>query len=216
MKTLLTCVLAFLLVVTLGTAAQAQYFDVTQPTDPVLIVNGTNDGDTSSGAPPAGEQPVNAINNTLGKYLNFLDLGSGIIVTPSNPAPVTALRLYPANDAPDRDPASYLLEGSASTTGPWTLISQGNLALPTARNNPPNFATISIDFSAHQNQLVTFSNTTPYANLRLTFPTLRNAGATNSMQIAEVEFLAVPEPSTIALAGMGLIGLVVAVRRRRK
>jgi hypothetical protein len=36
------------------------------------------------------------------------------------------------------------------------------------------------------------------------------------MQIAEVELLtAVPEPSTVVLAAAGLIGLVVAARRRR-
>jgi hypothetical protein len=38
-------------------------------------------------------------------------------------------------------------------------------------------------------QVVRFTNTTPYTSYRVTFPTLRNAGTANSMQIAEVDFL---------------------------
>jgi hypothetical protein len=203
-------------------AAQAQS-DVTAPGDPLLVVNGTNDGDTSSGAPPANEQPVRAIDNITQKYLNFLDLGSGFIVTPTlgsgiGGTIITGARFYTANDAPERDPASYVIEGGLSDAGPWTIISQGPLALPAGRNPgglPPT--AITIDPAVHFNQQVSFANAAPYTSYRVTFPTLKNAGATNSMQIAEVELLgvAIPEPSTVVLAGAGVLGLIVALRRRR-
>ena len=49
------------------------------PGDAVVIVNGTNDDDADAGAPPAGEPVESAIDNVTQKYLNFLDLGSGLI-----------------------------------------------------------------------------------------------------------------------------------------
>ncbi|HUF62786.1 MAG TPA: LamG-like jellyroll fold domain-containing protein [Verrucomicrobiales bacterium] len=164
--------------------------DVTQPGDPVVLVNGENDGDANDGPPPETEGVENAINNVGQKYLNFLDLGSGLIVTPTmGGTVVTGLRLYPANDAVERDPASYRLEGSvAGPAGPFTLISEGDLALPDDRN--PGGA-IAIDTSAFH-QEISFPNATAYLSYRLIFPTLKDAATANSMQIAEIEFLGVP------------------------
>jgi hypothetical protein len=223
MMKLLTRAVVFGAILCLASAAQAQS-DVTAPGDPLLIVNGTNDGDANSGVPPANEQPARAIDNITQKYLNFLDLGSGFIVTPTLGSGIggtilSGARFYTANDAPERDPASYLIEGGLSDAGPWTTISQGALALPTGRNMgglPP--AGIPVDPAVHFNQLVSFANSTPYTSYRVTFPTLRNAGTANSMQIGEVELLgvAIPEPSTFVLAGAGLVGLIVALRRRSK
>ena len=57
-----------------------------------------------------------------------------------------------------------------------------------------------------------------YLSYRLTFPTLKDAGAANSMQIGEVELLgavaeSVPEPGTLALLALGIAS--AAYRRRR-
>jgi hypothetical protein len=190
--------------------------DVTAPGDAILRVDGVNDGDGDSGPPPAAEGVENAINNVGQKYLNFLDLGSGLIVTPVFNADaggtlVTGLRLYTANDAPERDPASYVLEGALSGAGPWTLISSGDLALPLGRNLGGNTA---LDPLTSFNQTLFFENTEGYLSYRLVFPTLRDAAATNSMQIAEVELLgvAIPAPGSIAL---GAIVGGLALRRRR-
>ncbi|MBM3822694.1 MAG: hypothetical protein FJ404_07410 [Verrucomicrobia bacterium] len=133
---------------------------------------------------PGGEQVVNAIDNDFGtKYLNFggdnstgapFDPPVGLTVTPSaGPSIVTALRLVSANDAPERDPAAYKLEGSNDGTT-FSLISEGDVPAFAGRFTP---VTIS------------FPNTVKYAAYRLTIPKVKNNTAANSMQIAEVDLL---------------------------
>lgn len=209
-----------LALVTFTSATQASIIDITRPGDPIQIVNGTNQGDADAGPPPAGEVESHAIDDVGQKYLNFLDLLSGFAVTPSANAgglPVTGLRFYTANDVVERDPASFVLFGSdAGLDGPWTAIASGNLALPDARNAGGNTVMIppTGNLAANQ-QTVTFDNETPYAHYQLIFPTLKNAAVANSMQIAEVEFLVVPEPATASLAGLALLVLGAIARRRR-
>ncbi|MGH8245939.1 MAG: hypothetical protein ACREUU_05850, partial [Gammaproteobacteria bacterium] len=158
--------------------------------DPIALVNGVNDGDGNAGPPPANEGVEHAIDRLTQKYLNFLDLGSGFATAPSVGGTIAqGIRFYTANDAEARDPASYTLEGSVSGLGgPWTMIASGPLALPSGRNpggaNPINPAT-------QFNQLVEFSNCALYSSYRVTFPTLKNAAAANSMQIGEVELLGI-------------------------
>jgi hypothetical protein len=162
--------------------------DVTQPFNAVVLVSGT-DTDTSTNAPPAAEGVERVIDNAGQKYLNFLEFDSGFIVTPLGSTVVNGLRLWTANDAVDRDPASYKLEGStAGASGPWTLISEGPLNLPAGRN--AGGATTAL--RGGLNQIVRFNNTTAYTSYRVTFPTVKNSTAANSMQISEVDFLSYP------------------------
>lgn len=197
---------------TMSVQASQERADVTKPGDTIQLVNGANDDDGNSGPPPANEGVEHAIDNLGQKYLNFLDLGSGFAVAPSmGSTVVTGIRLWTANDAVPRDPASYVLEGSSSLDGTWSLISQGALSLPEGRNTGGNVELNSAFF-----QEVSFDNSAAYGAYRLTFPTLKDAAAANSMQIAEVELLgvAVPEPSTFALLGLaGAAGLLI---KRRK
>ena len=58
--------------------------------------------------------------------------------------------------------------------------------------------------------MVSVDNDTFYTSYKMLFPTLKDAGA-NSMQIAEIQFYGIPEPTTLCLLGLG----VVALRRRR-
>jgi hypothetical protein len=205
-------ILALLVVAPVASAAVFLLDDVTLPGDPILIVNGVNDGDGASGPPPANEGVARAIDNTTTKYLNFLDYGSGFIVTPRLPSVVEAIRLYSANDNPARDPASFYLEGANSPTGPFTLIAGNNVSLG-ARNEPDLPVT-----TANINNLnfVTFSfpNSTQYTSYRVTFPTVVNGASDVAMQIAEVELLGtlIPEPAALGLLGIGALGLL---RRRR-
>jgi hypothetical protein len=159
--------------------------DVTQPGDTIALVNGTNDGDSNAGAPPANEGVERVIDNAGQKYLNFLDLGSGFTVTPSVGSTVlVGLTFWPANDAAERDPASYRLEGSNDGTT-FNLISEGPLTLMTNRN-PGGFTAL---LSGTNFVTVSFQNSTSFTSYRVIFPTLRNAATANSMQIAEVDLI---------------------------
>jgi len=195
-----------------GIKLAAPRIDITTPGDPIIVVNGVNDGDADSGPPPGSQGVANAIDNTNAKYLNFLDLGSGLRVTPSfGPSVVTAIQLTTADDNPDRDPASFLLEGSNNGLT-FDLIAQGLTNLPLGRNTLGN-------------EIALPGNDEAYTIYRLTFPTLRNAGATNSMQIGEIALLgftpadfaalnpSIPEPATATLGLMAIGGLMM--RRRR-
>jgi hypothetical protein len=197
-----------------ASAALLTLDDVTLPGDPVVVVSGADDAPPVATNPPAAEGAANAIDNTVNKYLNFQDYGSGFIVTPSRgPSVVRAIRLYTANDAPERDPASFLLEGStAGANGPFTVIYGSNVTLPGNRNNQA--AGTAIDPNTQYFVDVAFNNTTAYTAYRVTFPTLRDGVTANAMQIGEVELLGtvVPEPATLGLLSLGALGLL---RRRR-
>ncbi len=222
MKLRLTYVLAALLFVAGQTAAvSAAMIDITRPGDPIQLINGFNQGpDGDAGPPPAAEGVENAINDTGQKYLNFLDINSGFSVTPSgagNNLPVTGIRFYTANDSEPRDPASFQLFGSNDgLDGPWTVIASGNLALPADRNAGGDAVVIPPTGNpAAFSQELLFDNGDVYTNYGVIFPTLKDAVAANSMQIGEVELLVVPEPASLMLTLVGLLGVVGVLRARR-
>jgi hypothetical protein len=142
--------------------------DVTQPGDPIVA--------TSSNS-PGSEGVANAIDNKTTKYLNFDGAhnahATGFTVTPSvGKTIVTGLTLQSANDAPERDPATYKLEGSTDGTN-FVTISAGAVPAFTDR-----FQTVEVDFD----------NSTAYTSYRLTFPTTASDNGC-CMQVAEVELL---------------------------
>src|SRR6266581_5296017 len=97
--------LAALLIASIcGSSVQAQLSDITQPGDPIVA---------SSANSPGSEGVANAIDDQPTKYLNFDILNTGFTVTPNvGDTIVNGLVLTSANDAPERDPASYDLSGS--------------------------------------------------------------------------------------------------------
>ena len=164
---------------------QAGAQDVTHPTDAIVIVNGHNDNDASQGPPPGAEGVEHAIDNVGQKYLNFLDFNSGFNVTPQIGATVlNSIRVYPANDAPGRDPAAYRLTGSNDGTR-FTLISEGALSLPDDRNAGSD-APLTIF------EEIRFANTTAYTSYQVTFPDLKDADTAVAMQVGEVELIGLP------------------------
>lgn len=208
----------------LSMSTHAALVDITRPGDLIQLVNGVNQGDSDAGPPPAAEGVERAIDDTGQKYLNFLDLGSGFSVTPSGDGkdlPVTALTFYTANDALERDPASFWFSGSNdSINGPWTVISSGNLTLPDGRNAGGNSIVIPpTGNNTAFHQQVTFVNFDIYTHYQIIFPTLKDASSANSMQIGEVELqvetTAIPIPPAVFLFGSGLLGLIGISKRKK-
>jgi len=150
------------------------------PGDPIIPI----DADSPSSS-PGNEQVINAIDGSLAKYLNFGEVNSGFIVTPSTVGvAVKSFQITTANDATERDPSAWQLFGtnnpitslahSTGTAESWTLIGSGALALPAARNT--------------LGTLVTVANNTAYASYKMLFTGVKNSAAANSMQIGEIQF----------------------------
>ena len=148
------------------TNATIEPVDVTQPGDSILPTSNNS---------PGNETSENAIDNTSAtKYLNFDKLNAGFTVTPTaGDTVLTRLRFTSANDAPERDPTSFVVAGSRNGIA-FTEIARGGIPDFTAR-----FASVE----------VAFTNTAAYLHYRLLFPTVRNAAAAVAVQISEVEFL---------------------------
>ncbi len=186
---------------------------------------------TAGGGPgpnfPQNERPELAIDNDIAtKYLNFgaPEVVTGLVITPTTPlTTVTGLRITTANDAPARDPLTFILEGSLlpnpGPNGLFVPIFTGSTGLET---DPGRRV---------QGPIISFANLLPYSAYRLTFPTVRTptgAGSANSLQLAELELLAngtdittgaavigihqIPEPASLGL-GLAAVGLLA---RRRK
>ncbi|MCP4783076.1 MAG: hypothetical protein GY878_05950, partial [Fuerstiella sp.] len=147
----------------------------------------TSSGDTSApvGGAEAGPDFVvaKALDGQVNtKYANRGGAGSGLEITPTSGASIVSeLKLTTATDLPERDPASYKLEGKTGS-GSYALISEGQLSLPTARDS---------------SSTIQFNNTNSHTTYRLTFPALRSS-AQSTMQIGEVELLGVSSSSTSA------------------
>jgi hypothetical protein len=135
----------------------------------------TRPGNTITGSStntPGAEGVTNVIDNSANsKYLNFDIINTGFTVTPTGTDVVRCLTFITANDAPQRDPASFTFEGSNDGAS-FSTIATGTLNLPSTR------------FAIGQ---VLISNNTAYTTYRLTFPTVRGPASANSMQIGEVQ-----------------------------
>ncbi len=154
------------------------------PGDAIIAVDA--DGLVSNSSYPGGEAPAKVLDSTPStKYLNFGKENSGFIVTlAAGAAAVQSFTLTTANDAVARDPLTWMLWGTNdaivsadNSTGlaeNWTLIDSGTVALPDARMT--------------LGPVVSFANSTAYSSYKMMYPTLKNAPATNSMQVADVAF----------------------------
>jgi hypothetical protein len=152
---------------------------------------------------PVGEDVSHAIDDNTLKYLNFgngttpFTGVAGLVVTPaSGQSLVTVMRIYTANDSPERDPAAYTLEGSNDGGTTYTLITSGSLALPDARNVGGN----ALDPLSQPMQQVSFPNSSAYSTYRLIFTAVKNASAANSCQIGELELLGVNTSLSVSVS----------------
>lgn len=168
----------------IGYARQLVESDLGGGLDPRIVEDVTQPGDAivpTSFNSPNGEEASMIIDDSVGtKYLNFDKIGAGVTISPSRGrSVVTGLTLTSANDAPERDPIRFLLEGSFETirngifSGSFETIATG--AIPAF---PGRFESVEVEFE----------NTKVFASYRLTFPEVRNASRANSVQLAEVGF----------------------------
>ncbi len=156
---------------------------------------------------PGAEAPLNAVNNTTGKYLNFGKTNTGFLINPAfngfGGSVVTSMQLWTANDTEGRDPATYEIWGTnnpitiSTTAGTiynmsdFTMVASGSLALPAGRN----------DLGVLTNsQTVGFANTVSYTKYLILFPTIKVATA-NSMQIGEVQLYGVSPAQVLTWTG---------------
>ena len=174
-----TCCMQIAEVELLGVVSEIAQ-DVTQPGD-VIVASSNNH--------PGSEGVANAIDNQPTKYLNFDKVNTGFTVTPgSGLTIVSGLTLTSANDAADRDPGTYTLEGSYDGVG-FTSISSGTVATYTAR---------------FEKKTILFSNKIPYLKYRLIFPTTQG-NSTCCMQVSEVELLGVLAPTDVTVPGDAIV-----------
>ncbi len=139
---------------------------------------------------PAAELPALAFDGKSStKFLHFKGeiATTGVQVTPSIGATVVnELKFISANDAAERDPASFELYGSnAGIDGPYTLIASGSIVDFAGAAAWPRLTETTTP--------ITFANTTAYKHYQVLFPTVRTPASANSMQIAEIELIGVME-----------------------
>ncbi len=160
--------------------------DITGPNDMVQGV--PNDGlmDGSDFGWPGGETPALSIDNDSStKFLHFKGENepTGIQVAPAaGTTVVTGLTLTTANDAPERDPITYEVYGSnESIDGPYELIASGDIVDFNQVDAYPRFTKNAT--------AIVIDNEVAYGYYQVLFPTVRDADAANSMQIAEIELV---------------------------
>src|SRR5437016_9087614 len=188
--------LVCLQLVVLSSTAYAQT-DVTQPSDPIIA---------SSSNSPGSEGVANAIDNTQAKYLNRDSANdakpSGLVVTPSvGITRVTGMTIESANDAPDRDPKTVILEGSNDGTiadfnsGTWELVVGITNITPWTTLFPGGN-----NVDRYKTQTFLFDNLMPYKHYRCTV--IQTQGpSTCCMQVAEVEVLGTGAPKDVTQPG---------------
>ena len=163
---------------------------------------------------PTNEPPSAAIDNDPAtKYLNFGQVNSGFVVTPAvGPSVVKWFQITTANDSPERDPATWELYGtndpitsddnSRAMNENWTLIDSGSISLPDERDTA--------------GPLVAVDNSLEFGAYRFVVTGVKDAETANSVQFAEIQFFAIPEPSSMLLLLISGVSIVLWGSRRRQ
>lgn len=126
---------------TFGNAVQIADFELTRAGASLAWATGTS-ASNPGGSNPGGEGPPNLVDaDAATKVLDFNFSSSSTSLTGSSVFMVTmpasrefdGYRFRTANDAPERDPVSWTLEGSEDGSTWKRLAQQTNVAVPTAR-----------------------------------------------------------------------------------
>jgi len=154
---------------TTPTPAAPNWQTIKTTSSPVVI----NNIYPTSNNSPSNETAVNAFDgNPNTKYLNFDKQNAGVTVKLNQGRVVKKFTITTANDAVERDPASYKLYGSNDGVT-WVLLSEGPLSLS------DNRFTVSGE--------ITVANTNAYIYYFIKFPSIKNNSG-NSVQVSEVTY----------------------------
>jgi hypothetical protein len=154
---------------TTPTPAAPNWQTIKTTSSPVVI----NNIYPTSNNSPSNEGAANAFDgNPNTKYLNFDKQNAGVTVKLNQGRVVKKFTITTANDAVERDPASYKLYGSNDGVN-WVLLSEGPLSLS------DNRFTVSGE--------ITVANTTAYIYYFIKFPSIKNNSG-NSVQVSEVTY----------------------------
>ncbi len=187
-------------------ANQSAAVTLLSPNDFIIAID-LDPSTTSQSSYPGGESPANALDqNSATKYLNFGKENSGLIAQPSVPGTIVqSLQLTTANDAPARDPLTYELYGTNDTiTSPdngfgdsenWNLISSGVTGLLDLEADPGERFTKGV--------VQSFSNVTSYDAYRIVFPTIRDSGGADSVQLADFDLFTSNDGTGSSVFGSG-------------
>jgi hypothetical protein len=154
---------------TAPTPAAPNWQTIKTSSSPVVI---SNIYPTSNNS-PSNEGAANAFDgNPNTKYLNFDKQNAGVTVKLNQGRVVKKFTITTANDAVERDPASYKLYGSNDGVN-WVLLSEGPLSLSDGR-----FAVSSE---------IPVNNSAAYIYYFIKFPSIKNDSG-NSVQVSEVTY----------------------------
>ena len=182
-------------------SAAAPLFTPSTPTYGGIVSGGNfvTGGSTTVFSPPSNgwpsvQGPTKAVDGLIGpgsKYLNLNVTDTALIFSGTTARVPARLELWVAEDAVERDPATYTLYGTNASIpaltsgatfalGNFTEIASGTLALPDPRDTTAD----GVGYS----QSVPIPGSTAYASYLLVFPTVKNApAAADAMQISEVQ-----------------------------
>jgi hypothetical protein len=156
------------------------------PGDAIIPIDVDPEGTGTPSSSPGFEAAPNAIDgDVMTKYLNFGEVNSGFIVTPSTgEAVMTSFQMTTANDAEARDPSAFALYGtndpiqstehSRAEAENWTLIAAGAIDLPPDRRA--------------EGPQVQVANGTTYRSYLFVVTDVKDELAANSMQFSEIQF----------------------------
>lgn len=218
-------------------SSKAAFLDVTSPGDDVaatqLISDGSLDPYTNF---PGPEGPAQSIDDDTGsKYLSFQGAGlnnageletspTGFVVVLDSPAAIGGVQFTTANDYASRDPGIVQIYGTnmagsaaeiadTAIADDLTLVYDGTTGIP-AYSEVGGSAVTEGRYETAPAQY--FPESAEYgAYVVIITDLVRYEGnAPTNFQFSEVALLQVPEPSTLALVGLGGLGLIGLARRR--
>jgi len=172
---------------------------VVSPTATITLRSGYPDlpvpGDptTTFGASTGDAGPQGNIDHLVGgnpdvKCLWFANVNVGFITTPSVGSSIArGLRLYWGNDSENRDPSSFIMDGSNDGGTTWVnIMPQTSVTHNATRNSAASVA--PNPFTQAMQEFDFYSNNTAYKSYRVTFPANYNSSEA-LIQIGEVEIL---------------------------